>query len=106
MRSACPCCLTPILADEFHFLSSSKNVVNVVVGMKGGKNWLCQNRTILHDICEISVISINRHYTTVNHGKVKISDKKKENQPKTIKGTFRSKLHVTKQNMYLYLLST
>lgn len=61
------------------FSHLQKNVVNVVVGRK--KNGLWQNRTILHDTCELSVISINRHYTTVNLGKVKMLNKKKKINP-------------------------
>lgn len=38
MRSACPGCLRPILADDFHFFSSWKKIVlTVVVETKGRK---------------------------------------------------------------------
>lgn len=67
MRSACPCCLKPVLADKFHFFSSSKTERRQRSSRNDGKkNELCQKRTNLHDTCETSVININRHYTTVN----------------------------------------
>lgn len=59
-----------------------QNVVNEGSGNDGKKNGLCQNRINLHDTCETSVISVNRHYTTVYLGKVKTPNRKKENQPK------------------------
>lgn len=33
---------------------------------EGEKNGLCQNRKILHDTCEVSVISINRQFANEN----------------------------------------
>lgn len=82
MRSACPCCLKPVLADEFHFFSSSKTERRQRSSENDGeKSRLCQNRTNLHDTCETSVISINRHYTTVNLGKVKTPNMKKKINP-------------------------
>lgn len=68
VRSACPCYLRPTPADGFHFcLEKNKKIaVNMEVEMKGRRNWLGQNRTILHDISKISVININEHYIAVN----------------------------------------
>lgn len=66
MRSAGPCYLRPTLAEFQFFFEKTRRQRS---GRVGGRKTGYVKTSILHDTCEISIMSINKHHTSMKLGK-------------------------------------